>query len=161
MYNLSILRFSRKILDDLDGIYLKFWRGDLEGKKDIHTVKWKETCNPLRAGVWGLGDLIATIEPRWLEHVGNIYLNLNSYAQRFWNENIARTNLCEKPLVEMEIHGFGKGLLKHSVLLMKILVGLLKMDKRYPFGTVTGFHVWRGYEYPSLLLGVSLVTQEM
>ena len=157
---MSILSFSRKILDDLDGIYRKFWWGDLEGKKDIHIIKWKETCNPLRAGVWGLGDLIATIEPYWLEHVRNMYQTLNSYAQRFLKENIARTNLCEKPLVEMEIHGFGKGLLKHSVLLMKILVRLLKMDKRYPVGTVTGFHVWRGCEYPSLLLGASLVTQE-
>lgn len=61
----------------------------------------------------------------------------------------------------MGIHGFGKGLLKHLVLLMKILIGSLKMDERYPVGTVTGFHVWRGCQYPSPLLVVSLETQEM
>ena len=63
MYNMSVLRFPRKILDDLDRIYRKFWWGDLEGKKNIHTIKWKEICKPIEGGVWGLGNLIVITKP--------------------------------------------------------------------------------------------------
>ena len=57
VYNMSVLRLPKLTTEELDRIYRKFWWGDREGKKNVHTISRKEIRRPTECGRLGIREL--------------------------------------------------------------------------------------------------------
>lgn len=50
IYNMSILKFSKDTIDEMDKLLYKFWWGGDDEKRNMHTIKWKEICKFISKG---------------------------------------------------------------------------------------------------------------
>lgn len=50
IYNMSILKFPKDTIDQMDKLLYKFWWGEDDEKRNMHTIKWEEICKPISKG---------------------------------------------------------------------------------------------------------------
>lgn len=53
VYNMSVLKLPKDTNNQIDKSLRMFWWEEYDEKRQMHTIRWKEICNPINEG--GLG----------------------------------------------------------------------------------------------------------
>lgn len=58
LYRFIICRhfLCKEINEQIDRLYVKFWWGEQEGNRKLHTTKWSEICKSVSEGELGIRE---------------------------------------------------------------------------------------------------------